>query len=221
MNSKLNDVKLIGLPISTFRDFTELRRLNNLKQDPKQVKGKKSKILTQHSLKFKTLYYPGSVKNIRLMLRVGLGSNNVLENHNREKILVKQSYVILIWLNYLTQRFLNVNCRTPGFFIYPIKNYKTTIMKAPMAHKTFSQEQYMLRYYTLSVSFYVPLDSELLNDSQLDFSLLNRVNTSLYYLLFLIRSIPCISTNMLFLKRYTVTVYSSDQKYFSFYEFNI
>jgi hypothetical protein len=203
------------------RNFTELCQFNNLSQNVKQRKRIKNKLLTQHTLKFKTLYYPGSVKNIRLMLRVGLGANNVLDNHYKEKILVKQSYVILIWLNYLTQRFLLVNCRTPGFFIYPTKNYKTTIMKAPMAHKTFSQEQYMLRYYTLSISFYVPLDSDLLTNSNLNICLLSNVNASLYYLLFLVRSIPCISTNMLFLKRYTITIYSSDEKYFSFSEFNL
>ena len=94
-------------------------------------------------------------------------------------------------------------------------------MKAPMAHKTFSQEQYMLRHYTLGVSFYLPLDSELLTDSQFNISILSSVNMSLYYLLFLVRSVPCISTNMLFLKRYTIMVYSTDKKYFSFYEFNI
>lgn len=203
------------------KNFTELAQFKSLSQTLKRPKSKKNKLLTQHTLKFKTLYYPGSVKNIRLMLRVGLGPNNVLDNHHKEKILVKQSYVILIWLNYLTQRFLLVNCRTPGFFIYPTKSYKTTIMKAPMAHKTFSQEQYMLRYYTLSISFYVPLDSDLLTTSNFDACLLNNANISLYYLLFLIRSIPCISTNMLFLKRYTITVYSSDNKYFSFSEFNL
>ena len=80
------------------QNFTELCQIKNFNKNPKYLKNKnkKNKLLTQHTLKFKTLYYPGSVKNIRLMLRVGPGPNNVLENHNREKILVKQSYVILI-----------------------------------------------------------------------------------------------------------------------------
>jgi len=56
------------------------------------------------------------------------------------KILVKQSYVLLVWFFYLTSV-----CRgqayIPGFFVYSNRVTGFTILKAPMAHKTFSQEQ--------------------------------------------------------------------------------
>ena len=47
----------------------------------------------------------------------------------------------------------------PSFFIYPTRNYMTTILKAPMAHKTFSQEQFGVRYYSLSIAFSIKLES--------------------------------------------------------------
>ena len=67
-----------------------------------------------------------------------------------------------MWITYLispsTSSILEKNNalkKTPSFFIHPFRNYKTTIIKAPMAHKTYSQEQFMIRYYRLSVSFRV------------------------------------------------------------------
>ena len=98
----------------------------------------------------------------------------------------------------------------PGFFIYPTRNYRTTTIKAPMAHKTFSQEQFMLRYYFLSITFNLRFES----------SSCNSVNRALYYALFIIRSAPIVSTNLLLLKRYTVSFYYSDNIYFSYFIFN-
>jgi len=55
------------------------------------------------------------------------------------KILGKQSYVLLVWFFYLTSV-----CRSQasilGFFVYPKRVTEFTILKAPTAHKTFSQE---------------------------------------------------------------------------------
>lgn len=98
----------------------------------------------------------------------------------------------------------------PGFFIYPTRNYKTTTIKAPMAHKTFSQEQFMLRYYFLSITFSLHFE---INEC-------NSVNKALYYALFIIRSVPAISTNLLLLKRYTVSFYYLDRTFFSYFVFN-
>jgi len=121
----------------------------------------------------------------------------------------------------LSTKSLETDKSLPGFFIYPTKSYKTTITKAPMAHKTFSQEQYMIRYYSLGISFYTPLLD--MSNTIYHFnksSPLDTVNRSIYFILYIIRSLPCISTNLLLLKKYTVLVHSSDDKYFSFYEFN-
>ena len=121
----------------------------------------------------------------------------------------------------MANRSLEADKSLPGFFIYPTTNYKTTITKAPMAHKTFSQEQYMIRYYFLSISFYTPLvDLATTSHSTRKSSPLKTVNNSLYFLLFILRTLPCISTNLLLLKRYTIKFSASDTTYFSFYEFN-
>lgn len=198
--------------------FYKLKKFNKFLEAKSK---KKSKFYIQHTLKFVTLYYPGSIKNLRLLLRSQAGKNGLLDNSDKKKILVKQSYVILIWINYLSTKSLEVDNSLPGFFIHPTKNYKTTITKAPMAHKTFSQEQYMVRYYSLSISFYTPaLDLSDTYQSLSKLAPLPTINYSLYFLLFVIKSIPCISTNLLLLKRYTILIYSTDKTYFSFYEFN-
>lgn len=41
----------------------------------------------------------------------------------------------------------------PSLFVQPIKRRRFTIIKAPMAHKTFSQEQYLFQTYRLTVAF--------------------------------------------------------------------
>lgn len=214
---------LTSLPIN-FSEFHKLKKLKTLPSSvafTRSAASKKNKLTVHHALKFITLYYPGSVKNVRLLLRSQSGRNGLLDNSDKSKILVKQSYVILVWVSYLSTGSLAVDKSLPGFFIYPTKSYKTTVTKAPMAHKTFSQEQYMVRYYSLSISFFTPLVN---TPSALPISLgdhpLTSVNKSLYFLLFIITSLPYISTNLLILKRYSVSVYSSDTNYFSFYEFN-
>ena len=46
------------------------------------------------------------------------------------------------------------NQKIPSFFIHKTSRLKTTKLKAPMAHKTFSQEQFLLKFYSLSISFH-------------------------------------------------------------------
>jgi hypothetical protein len=51
-----------------------------------------------------------------------------------KKIIIKQSYLLLTWILYS-------NGKKKNYFIAPNKTKKYTILKSPMAHKTFSQEQ--------------------------------------------------------------------------------
>ena len=113
---------------------------------------------------------PSSFKDITLFFRQSLIYNSSLIKKPNKKILVKQSYIFLMWINYFLK--FNINKDTtssssslknkmPSFFIYPCRNYKTTITRAPMAHKTFSQEQFMIRYYKLSLSFKIKVSSSL------------------------------------------------------------
>lgn len=174
----------------------------------------------KHSLRFATIYLPGTLKDIRLYFRKELCSDSLLDYNYNQKILIKQSYMLLIWFYYLTSSLSTKKkddsntkdsaldeiedevINIPKFFIYPKNNYKTTIQKAPMAHKTFSQEQYMVRYYTISIVFVVKaniLDADILTnlDAIQQLYPVNGVNSALYFGLHLFNNMPYFSTNFL------------------------
>ena len=162
---------------------------------------------------------PSSFKDITLFFRQSLIYNSSLIKKPNKKILVKQSYIFLMWINYFLK--LNINKditssssslknKIPSFFIYPCRNYKTTITRAPMAHKTFSQEQFMIRYYKLSLSFKIKVSSPLQP---------NNINKIIFFSNMLQNNIPFVGTNMLFLHRYSILFHSHDYNFFSFFKF--
>ena len=106
-----------------------------------------------------------------------------------------------------------VKIKKPSFFIYPFRNYKTTIVKAPMAHRSYSQEQFMIRFYSLSITFYTKLSI-----NQVDLDNLS-VNESFYLANILKKGTPYTGTNMLFLRKYCVFFESKDLYFFSFYRY--
>ena len=72
-----------------------------------------------------------------------------------KRVLVKNFYVMLTWLRVIAD--LDTS-RGRGFvrlFIKPSRTSKFTITKAPMAHKTFSQEQFLFKSYSITLSFSV------------------------------------------------------------------
>ena len=167
-------------------------------------------------MNFSTLYLPGTIKDIRLYFRASSSPNSYLDMNYKKKIVVKQSYILLVWMSYLVNSFKDYNTdnnlqnnsdlyynskessEIPSFFIYPRSNYKTTIQKAPMAHKTFSQEQYMIRFYKLSIAFNVNFSSFIEREEENRNTVypLGSVNNAIYYSLFLFKSAPVFSTNM-------------------------
>jgi len=171
-----------------------------------------------HVLKFGTLFLPSSIKNISLYFRRSLDPNSLLARGNSNKILVKQSYMFMIWIHYIMSPSENTDknatCKRPCFFIYPFRNYKTTIVKAPMAHRTYSQEQFMIRYYKLSISFKTSINTTPRGSS------INSVNEALYFCLRTKMMLPCVGTNMLFLHKYSFNFYSKDTLFFSFFTFS-
>ena len=204
-------------------------------------------IKIQHTLKFATLYTPSTIKDISLFYRKNLEYNSRFLNKSNKKVLIKQSYIFMIWLSYIIDKTgkdssdtnlknqnqsINpelmdsfddvdagnttnnkVKVKKPSFFIYPFRNYKTTIVKAPMAHRSYSQEQFMIRYYMLSITFYTKLsikENELNNFN---------VNKSFYFANILKRNTPYTGTNMLFLQKYCIFFNFIDTDFFSFYRY--
>lgn len=199
-------------------------RGSHFNADLKVIKAHKSssklqQSLIKHTLKFASLYTPSTFKDMSLFFRGTSKYNSFLKNKPNKKILVKQSYVMLIWLSYIAQSHkvsdqgrndLLGKASCPSFFIYPFRNYKTTITKAPMAHKTYSQEQFMVRFYKFSISFHTNLSIPGRVNSSIP-----GVNNSLFFSSFLRQNMPIIGTNMLILHKYTTFFYSLDKDFFS------
>jgi len=171
-----------------------------------------------YTLKFYTLYLPSSVKDIRLYSRYGT-------QDKRDKILIKQSYLILIWLKYITltnssmdrvgslgNATTHLSKKVPSFIVYPCRLYKFTTIKSPMAHKTFSQEQFLCKNYKLSISF----NSVIGHNNSI--TLVN-TNSSLYFITFFFQRMPSISTNMFLIQRSTLRFFSRDTVFFSLFCF--
>lgn len=204
--------------------FTKGIRLSFRKSKPKRLKEHHNfKLLKlKHTIKFSTIYLPSSIKNFSLKA-LDFKTWNSKSHFKFSKILIKQSYLILVWLRYISKvsnSFSSDNLgltdeKVPMFFIYPARNYKFTMIKAPMAHKTYSQEQFICRIYKLSITFYSYIPVSLPNDRTASSYSGTTSNTSfiikeaslnkiLYLFSYFFKSLHCISTGMFFLQRYTL-----------------
>ena len=209
----------VRFPLAWFIKINRILKENLYKS---VVNKKKSKFF--YSFRFASLFYPGSLKNINLFIRSSINKDiNISGNKNgsfkNNKILIKQSYLLAIWMHYLSkpkyktpQQNTNQIVKLPAFFIHPYSQSKITTIKAPIGQKTFSQEQFLIRYYNISISF-KPYVKENKN------YLLNSVNESLYLSQFVRWNIPFISTNILFLKKISYSYNSYDKFFLSYYNF--
>jgi len=164
-------------------------------------------ITKTHTFKFKydfvSLFAPLTSSKITV---------NSFSSPTTKKILVKQSYLILAWFKYFATRFETNGVlkdrllSKPSYFVKPIRSYKTTLIKAPMAHKTFSQEQFLYNFYVISMSFnlYSLSNLKVLNLNQLLFLFLNLK----YYFKFF-------GTNFFFLKKLNSSMVCSDVSFFN------
>ena len=174
----------------------------------------------KYSLSYTSLISPFSIKQTRLL--------NCRSFKNRNKLFVKQSYLLVTWIAYLTssldlklgndnkstsgdnekqspENLSNIRSVRPGFFVQPVRVFKTTLTKAPMAHKTFSQEQYLVKFYKLSISFNFPNQTHL---NTLD------LNKSLYTLIKFKTFLFGTNSNLFFLKRTQLSLRVSDTNFF-------
>jgi hypothetical protein len=94
----------------------------------------------------------------------------------------------------------------PSFFIYPKKQKRFTLLKAPMAHKTFSQEQFVVKSYQLGISF---------NSDYRKGSTINGSNNLLFLALYLRGNQTPFGTNLFFLKRVRLSLTGQDSNFFT------
>jgi hypothetical protein len=114
---------------------------------------------------------------------------------------VKQSYMLLTWITYVS---LNKGVKS---IILPTKKYKSTLTKSPMAHKTFSQEQFQLKFFNY-VIFY----------NYYNWYSIIGLKNSLNYIYSIDKTFKkdFISTNLFFLKKSTVSYNFTENKYFRY-----
>jgi hypothetical protein len=143
-------------------------------------------------------------------------------NKKQQKIYVKQSYMLLTWVLYIKNMYnskKNLKKCSPSFFVFPKFKKKITIIKSPMAHKTFSQEQYIFQFYTLSVSYSIPK-----YDSSTSSAHHHPIPTNMSFstsLLFLLKHREVfnlnLGTNLFFTKRIIFYSSWSDKKFLNFF----
>lgn len=129
----------------------------------------------------------------------------------KSTILVKQSYLIMTWLYYLTFTIKQKDeDKIIEFAFLPIRRKMYTLTKAPMAHKTNSKEQIVFKFYKFKVS----IKSNFLTEYSLksiDQGLLSLLNAKYLF--------PVFDTNLLFLKNYNIQTLLTDKTFFNYYYF--
>lgn len=138
-------------------------------------------------LSFESIFNPKSVHNLRILTSTRSLSN--VGHHKLKKVLVKQSYLLIFWL-----KFLSTNSSSL-IFLPGRGQLHSTKTKSPMAQKTFSQEQYKFVAYRYT-SKRITLNN---NSSRVRSSFL--LSEALFFVLGLRSQGSFFGTNMLFISK--------------------
>lgn len=160
-----------------------------------------------YSFSFVSLIAPFLINNLRLSTissQLTLGLKN--------KLLLKQSYLILTWFYYLTLVTQNKSQKNKSitFAFLPLKLKSYTLTKAPMAQKTRSKEQFAFKFFIFKVSSRNVLSTE---------KRLSSIDQTLLAIILTKNSFPVFETNLLFLKTYGTNFRFYDSNYFNFFFF--
>ena len=168
-------------------------------------KKKTTKNTTRKSIKFNykfaSIIAPNAIKDYSL-------ETLKYQDSKSHKIFIKQSYLLMVWMTYVQGNKWQDNedlLKSPKLFVLPKKVSKFTLTKAPMAHKTFSQEQYSYNRYSLTMSFSKPVPGPL-----------NSINSSILFLLKNPLSRSFIETNLFFITKLSISVLSSDKNFMTY-----
>jgi hypothetical protein len=94
--------------------------------------------------------------------------------------------------------------------VLPLNRRKFTLTRAPMAHKTFSKEQYKFQFYKFKITFNAFLKEK---------CVLNSLNAGLLFVLLSKKFFPQFETNILFLKSCNIVFIVKDKQYFDYFKF--
>ena len=158
----------------------------------------------RYSFMFSSLIAPQMVTDFRTR-------QTPVSRLNSSKISIKRSYLMLTWLYYLTFTSNKKDkVKVIKFAFLPSTRKTYTLTKAPMAHKTFSKEQFAFKYYKFKVSIRAVFEEpfQLTSVDQASTSLLIAKN-----------SFPVFETNMMFLKFYNIQMVSSAKEFYSYFMF--
>jgi len=169
-----------------------------------------SHMAPKNNLRFDFRYSFTFVSTIAPQLLTDFRDKRVFKSRS-SKILVKKSYLILTWLYYLTFTVRKKHKeRTIRFAFLPSTRKTYTLTKAPMAHKTFSKEQFAFKYYKFKVSIRASFEEHFSITSVEHAATSLSISKNFF---------PVFETNMMFLKFYRIQMLSTAPQFYSYYHF--
>lgn len=125
----------------------------------------------------------------------------------------KKVYTMLTWLYYMSFcKSKNAKTKRIWFAVLPRRTTRYTLTKAPMAHKTFSQEQFQFQFYRCRVS----VNAQMVNKARCSSLAETQVP-----MLVIKESFPFFETNLLFLKKATIRINLPLSNFYSLNSFRI
>jgi len=202
-----NNILLTNTLSSKLTSNNSYHFAHNIVSTPLWLKGKQLPIKTK---KFDIQYYFLFVSWVAPHIFFNYSRFFFQTRKSRIRIGIKKSYTILTWLYYLTFTLgRQTKNKAVTFSFLPKRRKMYTLTKAPMAHKTFSKEQFKFQLYKckVSLSSFFAKDNDLVTLNHLKTALLITKNT-----------FPILETNLLFLKTCQILIQGSAV---SFYSYNI
>lgn len=144
--------------------------------------------------------------------------------NNLKKIFLKNSYIILSWLFYLSA-LKQTQVKYKKFNVSSLPKKKTifTQTKAPIAHKNWSKEQYKFSYYRFNFKIKGSFD-EFNKNSRVDIDFLSTnslklgVSNVLLMLLLTKNNFISFETNIFYLKNYNFLFSFKDFNFFNYFK---
>ena len=111
----------------------------------------------------------------------------------KTKLRLKDSYMLLSWLRYLSYTLKANEVRSLKFSCLPAKQKVYSFQKAPMAHKTNSQQHFKFKFFFFRLSFKAQINETYVASN---------FQEGLAFLFLIKQLFPFFETNLLFLKSY-------------------